>query len=162
MLGSLLKGFSVHWACPPAPAQHHAGAPSVNCVTHRAEKRDLAGRTGSNSLEHSDSRFVEAWRSRPLRGYPGNAGRQPTGGTDPSGGAPGLRDARAKAEVARRLRRLAFGNPGGVKPVGEDVSELRTHCGPGYRVYYIQRGSLLTVLLCGGDKSARAGEGGMK
>jgi putative addiction module killer protein len=68
----------------------------------------------------------------------------------------GLRDARAKAEVARRLRRLALGNPGDVKPVGEGVSELRIHHGPGYRVYYVQRGSLLIVLLCGGDKSAQA------
>jgi len=68
----------------------------------------------------------------------------------------GLRDARAKAEVARRLRRLALGNPGDVKPVGEGVSELRIHYGPGYRVYFVQRGSLLIVLLCGGDKSTQA------
>ena len=53
------------------------------------------------------------------------------------------------------MRRLALGNPGDVKPVGEGVSELRIHCGPGYRVYYVQRGSLLIVLLCGGDKSAQ-------
>jgi putative addiction module killer protein len=68
----------------------------------------------------------------------------------------GLRDARAKAEVARRVRRLAFGNPGDVKPVGEGVSELRIHYGPGYRVYYVQRGTLLIILLCGGDKSSQA------
>ena len=68
----------------------------------------------------------------------------------------GLRDARAKAEVARRVRRLALGNPGDVKPVGEGVSELRIHYGPGYRVYYVQRGSLLVILLCGGDKSGQA------
>ncbi len=67
-----------------------------------------------------------------------------------------LRDARAKAEVARRVRRLALGNPGDVKPVGEGVSELRIHHGPGYRVYYVQRGSLLIILLCGGDKTAQA------
>ncbi len=67
----------------------------------------------------------------------------------------GLRDARAKAEIARRVRRLALGNPGDVKPVGEGVSELRIHYGPGYRIYYVQRGSLLIVLLCGGDKSAQ-------
>ncbi|HTT85025.1 MAG TPA: type II toxin-antitoxin system RelE/ParE family toxin [Rhizomicrobium sp.] len=67
-----------------------------------------------------------------------------------------LRDARARAEIARRVRRLALGNPGDVKPVGEGVSELRIHYGPGYRVYYVQRGSLLIVLLCGGDKSAQA------
>ena len=45
----------------------------------------------------------------------------------------GVGDARAKAEVARRVRRLAFGNPGDVKPVGEGVSELRIHHGPGQR-----------------------------
>ena len=67
----------------------------------------------------------------------------------------GLRDARAKAEIARRVRRLALGNTGDVKPVGEGVSELRIHYGPGYRVYYRQRGSLLIVLLCGGDKSSQ-------
>ena len=49
----------------------------------------------------------------------------------------GLRDARAKAEVARRVRRLALGNPGDVKPIGEGVSELRIHYGPGYRVYHL-------------------------
>jgi len=68
----------------------------------------------------------------------------------------GLRDARAKAEVARRVRRLALGNPGDVKPVGEGVSELRIHYGPGYRVYYVQRGSVLIILLCGGDKTGQA------
>jgi putative addiction module killer protein len=64
-----------------------------------------------------------------------------------------LRDIRAKADIARRVRRLALGNPGDVKPVGEGVSELRIHHGPGYRVYHVQRGSLLIILLCGGDKS---------
>jgi putative addiction module killer protein len=64
----------------------------------------------------------------------------------------GLRDARAKDVVARRVRRLALGNPGDVRPVGEGVSELRIHYGPGYRDYYVQRGNLLFVLLCGGDK----------
>lgn len=68
----------------------------------------------------------------------------------------GLRDARAKAEIARRVRRLALGNPGDVKPVGEGVSELRIHYGPGYRVYHVRRGDLLIVLLCGGDKSTQS------
>lgn len=67
-----------------------------------------------------------------------------------------LRDVRAKAEVARRVRRLALGNAGDVKPVGEGVSELRIHYGPGYRVYYLQRGNLLIIMLCGGDKSTQA------
>jgi putative addiction module killer protein len=66
-----------------------------------------------------------------------------------------LRDAHAKAEVARRVRRLALGNPGDVKPVGKGVSELRIHFGPGYRVYYVQRGSLSILLLCGGAKSTQ-------
>ena len=68
----------------------------------------------------------------------------------------GLRDARAKAEIARRVRRLALGNPGDVKPVGGGVSELRIHYGPGYRVYFMQRGIQLIVLLCGGDKGSQA------
>jgi putative addiction module killer protein len=67
----------------------------------------------------------------------------------------GLRDAQTRARIAARVRRLAFGNPGDVKPVGEGVSELRIHYGPGYRVYYIQRGAVLIVLLCGGDKSTQ-------
>jgi len=68
----------------------------------------------------------------------------------------GLRDVRAKAEVARRVRRLALGNPGDVKPVGEGVSELRVHYGPGYRVYYVRRGNILIILLCGGEKSGQS------
>ncbi len=54
------------------------------------------------------------------------------------------------------MRRLAFGNPGDVKPVGEGVSELRIHYGPGYQVYYIQRGAVLILLLCGGDKNTQS------
>jgi putative addiction module killer protein len=68
-----------------------------------------------------------------------------------------LRDTQARARIAARVRRLAFGNPGDVRPVGEGVSELRIHFGPGYRVYYVQRGALLIVLLCGGDKSSKVG-----
>jgi putative addiction module killer protein len=55
-----------------------------------------------------------------------------------------------------RIDRLASGNPGDVKPVGEGVSELRIVHGPGYRVYFAQRGELLVVLLCGGDKSSQS------
>ena len=66
-----------------------------------------------------------------------------------------LRDQSAKARIASRIRRLAFGNPGDVEPVGEGVSELRIHYGSGYRVYFIQRGALTVVLLCGGDKSSQ-------
>ena len=66
-----------------------------------------------------------------------------------------LKDARAKAEIARRTRRLALGNPGDVKPVGEGVSELRIPYGPGFRVYFVQRGPVLVILLCGGDKGSQ-------
>ena len=69
-----------------------------------------------------------------------------------------LRDPRAKAEVARRVRRLALGNPGDVKPLGAGLSELRIHHGLGYRVYFTQRGSLLIILLCGGDKRTQAND----
>jgi putative addiction module killer protein len=67
-----------------------------------------------------------------------------------------LRDSQSRAKIAARIRRLAFGNPGDVHPVGDGISELRIHCGPGYRVYYVQRGAILIVLLCGGDKSTQA------
>jgi putative addiction module killer protein len=63
-----------------------------------------------------------------------------------------LRDQRARALIAYRLDRLAFGNAGDVRPVGEGVSELRIDYGPGYRVYFQQRGNTIAVLLCGGDK----------
>ena len=66
-----------------------------------------------------------------------------------------LKDSRAKARIAARTQRLAFGNPGDVRPVGEGVSELRIDYGPGYRVYYVQRGKVRIVLLCGGDKGSQ-------
>lgn len=64
----------------------------------------------------------------------------------------GLRDREARARIDARIRRLSLGNAGDVKPVGGGVSEVRIDYGPGYRVYYQQRGPLLVVLLCGGDK----------
>ena len=67
----------------------------------------------------------------------------------------GLRDRQAKTRVDIRIRRLSLRNAGDVKPVGEGVSELRIPYGPGYRVYFVQRGDLLVVLMAGGDKSTQ-------
>ena len=66
-----------------------------------------------------------------------------------------LSDVRAKAKITARIDRLAAGNPGDVRPVGEAVSEMRINFGPGYRVYFVQRGDLAVVLLCGGDKASQ-------
>jgi putative addiction module killer protein len=66
-----------------------------------------------------------------------------------------LRDSVAKAKIASRIQRLKFGNPGDVKPVGEGVTEMRIDHGPGYRVYYVNRGNTIIVILCGGDKSTK-------
>lgn len=68
----------------------------------------------------------------------------------------GLRDRKARARIDARIRRLSLGNPGDVKPVGEGVSELRINYGPGYRVYLVQRGQTLVILLAGGDKRTQA------
>ena len=69
-----------------------------------------------------------------------------------------LKDERAKARIDARIYRLSLGNPGDAKPVGEGVSELRIDYGPGYRVYFIQRGNTLFILLCGGDKSTQTAD----
>ena len=66
-----------------------------------------------------------------------------------------LRDSRAKSKILVRIGRLASGNPGDVAPVGQGVSELRINYGPGYRVYYVQRGTRYILLLAGGDKSTQ-------
>lgn len=67
----------------------------------------------------------------------------------------GLSDTRARARIQVRVERLAAGNTGDVKPVGEGVSELRIDYGPGYRVYFTKRGSKLIILLAGGNKSTQ-------
>lgn len=66
-----------------------------------------------------------------------------------------LRDQKARAMIAARLFRLANGLAGDVAPVGEGVSELRIHYGPGYRIYFRRRGQEILILLCGGDKSTQ-------
>jgi len=67
----------------------------------------------------------------------------------------GLRDLHARARVQARIERLAAGNPGDVKPVGEGVSELRIAYGPGYRVYFKKHGREVVILLAGGDKGTQ-------
>ena len=66
-----------------------------------------------------------------------------------------LEDARARSRVIARLRRIELGNFGDVKPVGDGISEARIDYGPGYRLYFVKRGKLLVVMICGGDKSSQ-------
>ena len=67
-----------------------------------------------------------------------------------------LADQRAAERIAQRIVRLQSGLLGDVKPVGDGVSELRVDYGPGYRMYFVQRGKILIVLLCGGDKRTQS------
>jgi putative addiction module killer protein len=67
----------------------------------------------------------------------------------------GLRDERALARIQTRLDRLEDGNPGVVEPVGEGVSELKIDYGPGYRVYFCERGEVLIIILAGGNKKTQ-------
>ena len=67
-----------------------------------------------------------------------------------------MRDVRARARVLVRVERLAAGNPGDVRPVGEGVSEMRIDYGPGYRVYFKRQGLTVVVLLAGGDKRTQS------
>jgi putative addiction module killer protein len=66
-----------------------------------------------------------------------------------------LKDERARALIASRLDRLAYGHMGDVAPIGEGISELRIHHGPGYRIYFHKRGGTMIILLCGGDKGSQ-------
>ena len=63
-----------------------------------------------------------------------------------------LKDANAAARIVVRLRRMEFGNPGDVRSVGKGVMEMRIDHGPGYRIYYLQRGPAIVILRCAGDK----------
>lgn len=69
-----------------------------------------------------------------------------------------MRDRQARARINVRIRRLSLGNPGDVKPVGEGVSELRIEYGPGYRVYFVEQGHTVVILLAGGDKQTQERE----
>lgn len=66
-----------------------------------------------------------------------------------------LRDVQARARIAKRIDRIAMGNLGDTKPVGEGMSELRFTFGPGYRVYCTRQGDVVVILLCGGDKGSQ-------
>ncbi|HEY7302216.1 MAG TPA: type II toxin-antitoxin system RelE/ParE family toxin [Xanthobacteraceae bacterium] len=63
-----------------------------------------------------------------------------------------LRDERAKARIASRIQRIAFGNLGDCKSLGGGLTEMRVDYGPGYRIYFIEQGPDVVILLCGGDK----------
>jgi putative addiction module killer protein len=66
-----------------------------------------------------------------------------------------LKDAKGKARIIARIRSAELGNLGDVKSVGEGISEMRIHYGPGYRIYFTQKGRLVIFLLVGGDKSSQ-------
>ena len=68
----------------------------------------------------------------------------------------GLKDTKGRFRIQARIDRAELGNFGDCEPVGEGVSEMRIHFGPGYRVYFAHRGSLIVLLLVGGDKSTQA------
>ncbi|MEW5893157.1 MAG: type II toxin-antitoxin system RelE/ParE family toxin [Pseudomonadota bacterium] len=67
-----------------------------------------------------------------------------------------LKDNRARMHILARLDRVALGNFGDARPVGDGISELRIHYGPGYRLYCLRSGMRVVVMLCGGDKSSQA------
>ncbi|MDP1929007.1 MAG: type II toxin-antitoxin system RelE/ParE family toxin [Thiobacillus sp.] len=70
----------------------------------------------------------------------------------------GIKDGRTRIRLATRLRKATLGNLGDTRTVGEGVFEMREHFGPGWRMYYIQRGTALIVMLGGGDKSTQSAD----
>ena len=70
----------------------------------------------------------------------------------------GLRDGMTKLRLVARLRKAQLGNLGDVKPVGDGIFEMREHFGPGWRMYHVQRGTVLIVMLGGGDKSTQTAD----
>ena len=66
-----------------------------------------------------------------------------------------LKDRSGRIRILSRLDRIAMGNFGDVKPIGEGVSEIRIDTGPGYRLYFVRRENAVVLLLCGGDKSTQ-------
>jgi putative addiction module killer protein len=70
----------------------------------------------------------------------------------------GIRDGMTQRRLVKRLRKVMLGNLGDVKPVGDGVFEMREHFGPGWRMYYIQRGSVLIIMLGGSDKSTQTAD----
>jgi putative addiction module killer protein len=70
----------------------------------------------------------------------------------------GLKDGLTRRRLATRLRKATLGNLGDIRPVGDGVFEMREHFGPGWRMYYVQRGEVLIVMLGGGDKSSQAAD----
>lgn len=70
----------------------------------------------------------------------------------------GLRDAMTRQRLVKRLRKVQLGNLGDVQPVGDGVYEMREHFGPGWRMYYVQRGASIVVMLGGGDKSSQSAD----
>ncbi len=67
----------------------------------------------------------------------------------------GLKDRRARSRIQARIDRVGMGHFGDIAPVGEGISELRIFYGPGYRVYFVQKGDVVVILLSGGDKSSQ-------
>lgn len=66
-----------------------------------------------------------------------------------------LRDEKGRGRILARIGRVAAGNFGDIKPIGEGLSEMRIDVGPGYRIYFMQKGQAMVILLCGGDKSSQ-------